>query len=220
MPRLCQQAGMRFTAGNAFCYFGSTPEYPTMKFCSHCGAPVSLKVPTGDNRPRYVCEHCGTIHYQNPRMVVGCLPEWDDRVLLCRRAIEPKYGFWTLPAGFMENGETTAEGAARETLEEAGARVEIIDLYSMINVPDINQVYILYRARLLDLDFHPGEESLEAALFREEDIPWRDIAFRTVHKTLEHYYEDRRQGLFRLHVADLYRHQSEPAPPPAAPVHG
>jgi ADP-ribose pyrophosphatase YjhB (NUDIX family) len=176
-----------------------------MKFCSHCGAAVTLKVPAGDNRPRYVCDRCGSVHYQNPRMVVGCLPEWEDRVLLCRRAIEPKYGFWTLPAGFMENGETTAEGAMRETLEEAGARVEVIDLFSMINVPDINQVYILFRARLLDLDFHPGEESLEVALFREADIPWQEIAFRTVHKTLEHYYEDRRLGSYRMHFGDLLR---------------
>jgi len=176
-----------------------------MKYCSHCGAAVSLKVPAGDNRPRYVCDRCGSIHYQSPRMVVGCLPEWEDRVLLCRRAIEPKYGFWTLPAGFMENGETTAEGAVRETMEEAGARVEVIDLFSMINVPDINQVYILFRARLLDLDFQPGEESLEVALFREADIPWREIAFRTVAKTLEHYYEDRRLGSYRMHFGDQLR---------------
>jgi ADP-ribose pyrophosphatase YjhB (NUDIX family) len=185
-----------------------------MKFCSHCGAPVVLKVPAGDNRPRYVCERCATIHYQNPRLVVGCLPEWQDRVLLCRRAIEPRHGLWTLPAGFMENGETTAEGAVRETLEEAGARVEVIALYSMINVPDINQVYLLYRARLLDLDFHPGEESLEVALFSEADIPWQELAFRTVHKTLQHYYEDRREGQFRLHFGDLLRHPPSAAPGP------
>jgi ADP-ribose pyrophosphatase YjhB (NUDIX family) len=185
-----------------------------MKFCSHCGAPVVLKVPAGDNRPRYVCERCATIHYQNPRLVVGCLPEWQDRVLLCRRAIEPRHGLWTLPAGFMENGETTAEGAVRETLEEAGARVEVIALYSMINVPDINQVYLLYRARLLDLDFHPGEESLEVALFSEADIPWQELAFRTVHKTLLHYYEDRREGQFRMHFGDLLRHPPSAAPEP------
>jgi ADP-ribose pyrophosphatase YjhB (NUDIX family) len=179
-----------------------------MKFCSHCGAPVSLKIPSGDNRPRFVCDRCGSIHYQNPRMVVGCLPEWEDKVLLCRRAIEPKHGFWTLPAGFMENGETTAEGAIRETLEEAGARVEVINLYSMINVPNINQVYLLFRARLLDLDFHPGEESLEVALFREDEIPWHAIAFRTVHQTLEQYYEDRHRGLFQLHVGDLRQRPS------------
>jgi len=175
-----------------------------MKYCSHCGAPVVLKVPAGDNRPRYVCERCGSIHYSNPRMVVGCLPEWEDKILLCRRAIEPKYGLWTLPAGFMENGETTAEGAVRETLEEAGARVEVTGLYSMINVPDINQVYLVFRARLLDLDFQPGEESLEVALFEEAAIPWQEMAFRTIHQVLEHYFEDRRRGLFGFHEGSLY----------------
>src|SRR5512135_3197993 len=130
-----------------------------MKYCSHCGAPLSHRIPDGDNRHRYVCDACGTVHYQNPRMVVGCLPVWEDKVLLCRRAIEPRYGLWTLPAGFMENGETTAEGAIRETREEAGARVELDGLYSLINVPDIDQVYLLFRGRLLDLDFAPGEES-------------------------------------------------------------
>lgn len=174
-----------------------------MKFCSRCGAPVSHRIPSGDNRHRYVCDACGTIHYENPRMVVGCLPFWEDKVLLCRRAIEPRYGLWTLPAGFMENGETTAEGALRETLEEAGARVEILDLYTLINVPDIDQVYLLFRARLLDLDFAPGEESLEVGLFEEADIPWDLIAFRTVRKTLEHYFEDRRAGRYSLHFGDL-----------------
>lgn len=175
-----------------------------MNFCSHCGGPVSLKVPAGDNRPRHVCERCGTIHYQNPKMVVGCIPEWGDRLLLCRRAIEPRYGLWTLPAGFMENGETMAECAVRETLEEAGARVELLGLFNLINLPDINQVYIMYRARLLDLDFHPGEESLETALFTEEEIPWDRIAFRTILITLKHYYADRRRGRFDVHVNDIY----------------
>ncbi len=175
-----------------------------MNFCSHCGAPVHLKVPPGDNRPRYVCERCGTIHYQNPKLVVGCIPEWEDRILLCRRAIEPRYGLWTLPAGFMENGETVAECAQRETLEEAGARVELLGLYNLINLPDINQVYLIYRARLLDLDFHPGQESLEVALFREADIPWQQIAFRTVQITLGHFYADRKSGVFGLHVNNIY----------------
>lgn len=175
-----------------------------MKFCSQCGAPVHLRIPEGDNRPRYTCDGCGFVHYENPRMVVGCLPEWDDRLLLCRRAIEPKLGLWTLPAGFMENGETTAEGAARETLEEAGARVEVIDLYSMISLPDINQVYLLFRARLLDQDFAPGDESLEVALFREEDIPWPELAFRTVAHTLQDYYRDRRQGRFPLRTGHIH----------------
>lgn len=175
-----------------------------MNFCSHCGAPVHLKVPPGDNRARYVCERCGTIHYQNPKLVVGCIPEWEDRILLCRRAIEPRYGMWTLPAGFMENGETVAECAERETLEEAGARVELLGLYHLINLPDINQVYLIYRARLLDLDFHPGEESLEVALFREVEVPWQQIAFRTVKITLDHFYADRKSGVFGLHVNNIY----------------
>ena len=175
-----------------------------MNYCSHCGAPLTLKVPAGDNRLRHVCERCGTIHYQNPKMVVGCIPEWEDRILLCRRAIEPRYGLWTLPAGFMENGETVAECAVRETLEEAGARVELLGLYSLINLPDINQVYLMYRARLLDLDFQPGEESLEAALFSEAEIPWQDIAFRTIHITLDHFWADRKTGSYDLHVSSLY----------------
>ncbi len=178
-----------------------------MNYCSHCGAPVSRRIPAGDNRQRYVCDACGAIHYQNPRMVVGCLPVWEDKVLLCRRAIEPRHGLWTLPAGFMENGETTAEGALRETLEEAGARVEIDALYTLINVPDIDQVSLLFRARLLDLDFVPGEESLEVALFTEAEIPWNRIAFRTVLRTLEHYFEDRRTGQFPLHFDNFDRRQ-------------
>lgn len=127
-------------------------------------------------------------------MVVGCIPEWEDKILLCRRAIEPKHGFWTLPGGFMENGETTSEGAARETLEEAGARVEVLNLYSMISLPDINQVYLLFRAKLLHLDFSPGEESLEASLFSEAEIPWEQLAFRAIERTLRLYYDDRRTG--------------------------
>jgi len=176
-----------------------------MNFCSHCGAPVRVEVPSGDNRPRHVCSNCGAIHYHNPKMVVGCIPEWEDRILLCRRAIEPKHGLWTLPAGFMENGETTAEGAARETLEEAGARVDNLDLYTMISLPDINQVYLVFRARLLHLDFQPGEESLEACLFQEHEIPWGDLAFRTIHRTLQQYFADRRSGAgYRLHVGAIF----------------
>jgi len=187
---------------------GSLSNRTAMNYCSHCGTPVSHRIPDGDNRHRYVCDACGAIHCQNPRMVVGCLPVWEDQVLLCRRAIEPRYGLWTLPAGFMENGETTAEGARRETLEEAGARVEINALYTLINVPDIDQVSLLFRARLLDLDFAAGEESLEVALFGEADIPWDELAFRTVRNTLEHYFEDRRSGQFPLHFDDLDRRQS------------
>ncbi len=174
-----------------------------MNYCSHCGHSLSLRIPAGDTLPRHVCDHCGSIHYQNPKMVVGCLPEWEDRILLCRRAIEPRYGKWTLPAGFMENGETTAEGAAREALEEANARLEVLDLYSLFNLPDINQVYLMYRARLLDLDYGPGEESLEVALFREDEIPWAQLAFPTIERTLRHFFTDRRTGDFALHTADI-----------------
>ena len=174
-----------------------------MNFCSECGSAVALRVPDGDSLPRHVCPGCGMIHYQNPKMVVGCIPEWEDKVLLCRRAIEPKYGLWTLPAGFMENGETTLEGAARETWEEAGAHIEIGALYTLYNLPHINQVYLMFRAQLLDLDFRPGVESLETRLFTETEIPWDDIAFRTVRATLEQYFSDRRNGRFAFHFGDI-----------------
>ncbi|MEW5889737.1 MAG: NUDIX hydrolase [Pseudomonadota bacterium] len=174
-----------------------------MNFCSHCGAPVVVRIPPGDTLPRHVCDRCGAIHYQNPKLVIGAIPEWEDKILLCRRAIEPRYGLWTLPAGFMENAETTAEAAARETLEEARARIEITGLYSLINVPHINQVHLLYRARLLDADFGPGEESLEVALFDESAIPWDRIAFRSIAMTLRFYYEDRKAGTFRFHTGDI-----------------
>jgi ADP-ribose pyrophosphatase YjhB (NUDIX family) len=174
-----------------------------MNFCSNCGAPVRFKVPPGDSLPRHVCERCHTIHYQNPRMVVGCIPEWEGRILLCRRAIEPRYGLWTVPAGFMENGETTLQGAARETLEEANARVEIESLYAMYNIPHINQVYMLFRARLLDLEFSAGAETLEARLFDEPEIPWNDLAFATVRNTLTQYYRDRREGEYRFHIGTI-----------------
>lgn len=174
-----------------------------MKFCSSCGAPVALEVPPGDTLPRHVCGACHTIHYQNPRMVVGCIPEWEDRILLCRRAIEPRHGLWTVPAGYMENGETTFQGALRETLEEANARVEIGSLYALYNIPHINQVYILFRARLLDRNVSPGAETLEVRLFSESEIPWDRIAFASVRNTLTHYYADRRSGEYRFHMGTI-----------------
>ena len=176
---------------------------PNMNFCSDCGEKVSLRVPEGDNVPRYVCDACGTIHYQNPKMVVGCIPEWGDKILLCRRAIEPRYGLWTLPAGFMENGETAAQGAARETLEEAGARVTIDQLYTFLNLPNINQIYVMFRGTMLDLDFAAGTESLEVKLFSEEEIPWKELAFRTIKVTLEKYFADRKTGSFGFHMGDI-----------------
>lgn len=174
-----------------------------MKYCSLCGAPVELRLLPNDNRTRYVCTACGEVHYQNPKMIVGAIPEWQDKILLCRRAIEPRHGLWTLPAGFMENGETTSEAAARETLEEANAQVDIGELYSLYNLPYINQVHLLFRARLLNLDFSPGVESLEVQLFSEQDIPWDTLAFRPVHYTLQHYFADRKTGAFRFRIGNL-----------------
>jgi ADP-ribose pyrophosphatase YjhB (NUDIX family) len=164
---------------------------------------VARRVPPGDTFARYVCDACGEIHYQNPKLVVGAIPGHEGRVLLCRRAIEPRYGYWTLPAGFMENDETAAEGALRETLEEAGARIALDGPFSMISVPRVNQVHVFYRARLLDLAFNPGEESLEVALVEEDQVPWQDIAFRTVAITLRHWFADRAKGEFGFHAEDL-----------------
>lgn len=174
-----------------------------MKFCSLCGAKLELRIPPDDNRERHVCTACGEVHYQNPKLIVGAIPEWQDKILLCRRAIEPRHGLWTLPAGFMENGETTAQAAARETLEEANARIAIGDLYSMYSVPHINQVHILFRARLLDLDFFPGQESLEVRLFSESEMPWDEIAFRPVRFSLEHFFAERSSGNFSFHIGEL-----------------
>lgn len=176
-----------------------------MKFCSVCGHAVSVRVPAGDNRERFVCSNCGTVHYQNPRNVVGTIPVWGEQVLLCRRAIEPRYGYWTLPAGFMELDETTSEAAARETLEEAGARVEIQSLFSLLNVPHVHQVHLFYLARLLDIEILAGEESLEVKLFEEQDIPWQEIAFPTVGQTLRFFFADRARGSFGLHTGDVFR---------------
>ena len=175
-----------------------------MKFCSECGAPVELSLPQDDHRERHVCTVCSTIHYENPKIIAGAIPEWTDgRILLCRRAIEPRSGFWTLPAGFMENGETTSQAAARETLEEANARVEVLGLYAMYNLPYINQVQLLFRAKLLDLDFSPGVESLEVALFGEDEIPWDTLAFRPIRYTLERFFSDRKSGNFVFRNTDL-----------------
>jgi ADP-ribose pyrophosphatase YjhB (NUDIX family) len=182
-------------------------------FCAACGHAITRRTPAGDNRVRDCCDQCGAIHYVNPRPVVGTLPVWEDRVLLCRRAIEPRHGMWTLPAGFMEVGETTAQGAERETLEEAGARIEMGPLFTMIDVPEVEQVHIFYRARLLDLDFAAGEETLELALLTEREIPWGTLAFRTVSTTLQLFFEDRARGVFGTHT----RAFTHPPPPAVQP---
>ncbi len=174
-----------------------------MKFCANCGAKVVQRVPPGDTLPRWVCDECGEIHYQNPKIVAGTIPEHEGRILLCRRAIEPRYGYWTLPAGFMENDESTSQAAARETLEEAGANIEMGEPFTLISVPRVNQVHLYYRARLRNLEFKPGEETLEVALMAEGEIPWQEIAFRTVGLTLKHWFADRGRGAFRFHAEDI-----------------
>ena len=193
-----------------------------MKFCSECAHPVTVAIPEGDNRPRYVCTNCGTIHYQNPKMVIGSIPVWEQdgelKVLLCKRAIEPRYGYWTLPAGFMENGETTSAAAARETEEEAGANIELGNLFTLLNVVHVHQVHMFYLARLVDLDFAPGIESLDVQLFSEAEIPWADLAFPTIRTTLELFFADRAQmreagGTYGFHTRDIAGPMRAPVQP-------
>ncbi len=182
-----------------------------MKFCPDCAAPVSLQVPADDTRPRHVCTACGTIHYQNPKMVVGSIPVWMDdgevKILLCKRAIEPRHGYWTLPAGFMENKETTRQAAERETTEEAGATIQLHELFSVINVPHVHQVHLFYRASLLNKDYQAGVESLAVDLFSEAQIPWDEIAFTTVSHTLRAFFQDfaslKNGGHFQLHEHEV-----------------
>jgi ADP-ribose pyrophosphatase YjhB (NUDIX family) len=165
---------------------------------------VVRRVPPGDTLQRWVCDQCGEIHYQNPKMIVGTVPEYQGKILLCRRAIEPRYGYWTLPAGFMENDETAGQAALRETLEESGAKVELAEPFTLISVPRVNQVHLYYRASVRDLGFNkPGEETLEVALCEEARIPWQEIAFRTVGLTLKRWFADRARGGFGFHAEDL-----------------
>ena len=165
-----------------------------MKYCSNCGTLVDILVPEGDTLPRHVCPACNVIHYHNPKMVVGCIPKWGNKVLLCRRAIDPRRGLWTLPAGFMENAETLEQAASRETMEEANARVKIGNLYAIYNLPNIDQVYFLFLAELLDLNFAPGIESLDVKLFKEEEVPWDEMAFRVISTPLKRYFKECRAG--------------------------
>ncbi len=175
-----------------------------IKHCKQCGTAVVYRLPDdGDTKERAVCPHCNTVHYENPLNVVGTVPHWGDKVLLCKRNIEPRWGKWTLPAGFMELGETTTEGAARETEEEAGAQFEMEDLLTLLNVARVGQVHLFYRARLLSDTFNPGSETIEARLFSEDEIPWDEIAFRTVKETLDRYFADRRSGHFTIHQVNI-----------------
>jgi ADP-ribose pyrophosphatase YjhB (NUDIX family) len=179
------------------------PHQRRIQHCRQCGSPVAYRVPDDDNRERALCPACGTIHYENPINVVGTVPVWGEQVLLCKRAIEPRYGLWTLPAGFMELGETVPEGALRETVEEAGARIELQGLLTLLDVVGAGQVHLFYRARMLDASLDPGPETLEARLFHEDEIPWEQVAFRSVRETLRHFFACRRAGAWPLHSCRL-----------------
>lgn len=174
-----------------------------MSFCCHCGQPTKTEIPLGDHLPREVCTSCHAIHYVNPKVICGALAIWENKVLLCRRAIEPRYGLWTLPAGYMELAETTQEGAARETWEEAEAKVEIEQLYCMYNIPRIGQIYVLFKAKLLEGKFGAGEETIECQLFAEHEIPWDFLAFPSVKQTLQHYFQDRKNNQFPFHLETI-----------------
>jgi len=176
-----------------------------MKFCSSCGSSVELKVPEGDNRVRFVCTSCDEIHYQNPKVVTGCIPEWNDKVLICKRSIEPRINLWTLPAGFMENDETSQEGAARESLEEANAIMQDMRLFSVYSIPHINQVYTFYRATVKDGAASPGDESSATKFVTQEEVPWSELAFPVVAETLKLYYQDKQQGAFHTHHGDILK---------------
>lgn len=174
-----------------------------MNFCPNCAAPLERRIPDGDHLPRFVCPACGTIHYQNPKLVAGCVPEHEGRILLCRRAIEPRRGFWTIPAGFMENNETLQQAAARECREEALARVEIGDPCAIVHVLHAHQVHVMFRARLSDPSYGVGVESLEVRLCAEQEVPWPDLAFLSVAFTLRRYFEDHAAGRSGLHFKTI-----------------
>ena len=178
-------------------------ERARIKHCRACGTAVAYLIPPDDNRERAVCPACGLVHYENPLNVVGTVPMWGAQVLLCKRAIEPRHGFWTLPAGFLELGETSAEGALRETIEEAGAQIELGPLFSVLDVARVGQVHLFYLATMTSPTLDPGIETLEARLFREDEVPWDEIAFRTVRETLRYFFDDRRRGHFGVHRADI-----------------
>lgn len=182
-----------------------------MKYCHQCASPLVSRIPEGDDKLRFCCDDCGSIFYQNPKNIVGTLPVYQDQVLLCKRAIEPRLGKWTLPAGFMENGESSLDGAIRETIEEAGANVKVSNgsLYTLFNLPNINQVYMFFRADMQDLDFAAGAESLEVALFKEQDIPWDELAFPVVKSTLEYYFQDLATQRFPVRMFDVYHNREK-----------
>lgn len=176
-----------------------------MNYCSQCGQPVRLKTPQGETLPRFVCEACNTIHYQNPKIVAGCIPEWEGKVLLCQRAIEPRTGFWTFPAGFMELNESTEDAAARETLEEANAAVDLTGLFALFTLTRVSQVYVVYRGKVRDGQFGIGAESSDAKLIEIDDIPWDNLAFPVIQEILQRYVEDHRNGAFGVHCGVIQK---------------
>lgn len=180
-------------------------------YCNLCGTRVEHRIPDGDHLPRHLCPSCGHIQYFNPRVIVGCIPEWEDgRILMCRRNIEPRFGLWTFPAGFMELDETTAQGAARETLEESQADVEVGDMLAVINVPYVSQVYVVHRGRMRNAHHAPTPESSETRLMSESEIPWEQIAFPTVYHSLRFFFADRASGERRIHALDLAHRPRRP----------
>ena len=176
-----------------------------MKFCSNCGNEVQITQIKGDNIPRHFCISCETVHYINPRIIVGCLAYWEDKVLLCSRSIEPQYGLWNVPGGFLENGESVEAGSVRELWEEANASVETPELLCVYSVPHVNMVYLHFIAKLSNLNFYPGEESLEAKLFRQQEIPWDDIAFNSTRFALEKYFANQQKNVNEVHVGKFVK---------------
>lgn len=176
-----------------------------MNYCNHCAHPVVVKIPEGETLPRHICEQCGTIHYQNPKIVAGCIPEWNEHILLCRRAIEPRVGYWTFPAGFMELGEATEHAAARETLEEAEAEVDIINLYAVFTLTRVSQVYVVFRGSMRTETHGPGQESTDTKLVHPDDIPWDSLAFPVIKEILTRYVHDRRRGTFGVYYGVIER---------------
>lgn len=174
-----------------------------IKFCTICGSPTFLKIPPEDDHVRAVCSVCGLVHYNNPKMVVGCIPEWQGKILLCKRNIEPRLGKWTLPAGYLENGESVQAGAVRETREEALAEVKLLGPYRLFNILFVDQIYFMFRAAMTSDQFGPTTESSEVRLFDEKDIPWDEIAFEVIRQTLEHYFADRKKGRYSFRIFDL-----------------
>ena len=174
-----------------------------MKYCNHCGNRVVFRVPEGDDRPRFICDDCQTIFYENPKLVVGCISTWEDRILFCRRAIEPRYGKWTIPAGYLETGETVEAGAIRETYEEAGASIDSLQPYALYNLSFIDQIYLIFRGRMTNKSFRTGHESLEARLLKQSEIPWEDLAFKVIREVLDLYIRDLKKGVFDFYTGDI-----------------